>query len=119
MGNIKRVIKKCEVRTPLLNERFTVELCENVHVHYRNLRLEFPKQEFLFILRMLKTINEKEVENFNYGKDSFKSLIYSTSLPRKTEFNNRFQYEEQVNGQRHVHYKNMRLEFREDMDGIL
>ena len=54
MGNIKRILRKNKVSKPLLNNRFTVELCENVHLHYRNLRLEFPKDEFLHILRLLK-----------------------------------------------------------------
>jgi hypothetical protein len=119
MGHIKNIIKKAKVDTPLLNNRFTVELCENVHIHYRNLRIEFPKDEFLLILKKLKSVSEEKVKNFVYGKDNFVSLIHSLDLPEETEFNDRFQLEEQVNGQVHVHYKNLRLELREDFDGIL
>ena len=111
MGKIKKIIKKQEVSTPQLNNRFTVELCENVHIHYRNLRLEFPKEEFLQILKMLKSIDEKKVEEFQYAPDKFYSMIHSLDLPDKTEWNNRLQVEEQVNGQYHIHYKNLRLEF--------
>ena len=118
MGNIKRIIKKTKVSKPLLNNRFTVELCENVHIHYRNLRLEFPKEEFLLILQLLKGVNEDEVRNFNYEASNFKGIVHSMKLPNDTEYDNRFQYEEQVNGQYHVHYKNLRLEFKRDMDGI-
>ncbi len=118
MGNIKRIIKKSKVPTPLLNKRFTVELCENVHIHYRNLRLEFPKEEFLLILKKLKSLDAEVIENFIYGSNTFKSLICDMDLPDKTEWNDRFQYEEQVNGQYHLHYKNMRLELREE-DGLL
>jgi len=119
MGHIKNIIKQAKVCKPLLNNRFTVELCENVHIHYRNLRMEFPKDEFLLILKKLKSINEEEVKQFVYGKDQFESMIHSLDLPEETEFNDRFQVEEQMNGQVHVHYKNLRLELRGDFDGIL
>jgi hypothetical protein len=37
-------------------------------------------------------------------------------LPDKTEFNDRYQIEEQVNGQYHIHYRNLRLEFNNKGD---
>ena len=97
----------------MLNERFTVELCENVHVHYRNLRLEFPKEEFLKILRVMKSLDEEEIENFEYGDDrpiNIKSLFEGYILPKETEFNNRLILEEQVGGHYHLHYRNLRVE---------
>lgn len=111
MGQIRHIVRQQVVPTPLLNNRFTVELCENVHIHYRNMRLEFPKEEFLLILKKLKSLDESEIENFNYSSGAFKSLISSLDLPNETEFNKRFQVEEQVNGQYHIHYKNIRMEF--------
>lgn len=117
MGDIKRILFNEKTQDPLLNKRFTIELCENVHLHYRNLRLEFPKEEFLLIFKKLKALKEQEIEDFHYG-DNVKFLIYDEDLPDKTEFNDRFQVEEQVNGQYHIHYKNIRLEFRKDFDGL-
>jgi len=117
MGDIKKVLFKCSVPAPLQSDRITVELCENVHLHYRNLRLEFPKKEFLLILRKLKQLDERDIKNFEYGK-GLKFLISDHDLPIKTEFNNRLQVEEQENGLFHIHYKNMRIEFRDDWDGI-
>lgn len=117
MGDIKEVIFKSSIQEPLQNRRITVELCENVHLHYRNLRLEFPKEEFLLILRKLKSLDEKEIDEFAYG-EGLKFLINDHDLPEKTEFNDRFQIEEQTNGLHHIHYKNMRIEFRDNCDGF-
>jgi hypothetical protein len=46
MGRIATILKEKELPAPKLNNRFTCELCENIHIHYRNLRLEFTKEEF-------------------------------------------------------------------------
>ena len=116
MGNIKKVLLNEDVETPLFNNRLTVELCENVHIHYRNLRLEFSKEEFLQILRELKQIDEGTVESFEYGENSFLSLINKEILPDTCEFDKRLQIEEQVEGHCHVHYRNLRIELRNLMD---
>lgn len=110
MGNIREVIYKNKVPSSLLNNRITVELCENVHFHYRNLRLEFPKEEFLLILRKLKNIDESEIEGFEFGEDKFKPLINDFDLPETTEFDDRLQIEEQLEGHYHMHYRNLRIE---------
>ena len=110
MGNIKEVLYNREVPKSMLNDRLTVELCENVHLHYRNLRLEFSKEEFLFLLKHLKSVDEKIVEEFEYGDDKFQSLIQTFDLPESTEFDNRLQVESQVEGHYHVHYRNLRIE---------
>lgn len=112
MGNIKEILYKEEVPKSLLNKRFTIELCENVHMHYRNLRLEFSKEEFLFLLKHLKSLDEDEIENFLYGRD-FKFLVKTFDLPDKTEFDDRLQIEEQVEGHYHVHYRNLRVETKD------
>lgn len=110
MGLIKRIIEYMKVGKPPHNTRFTVELCENVHVHYRNLRLEFSPDEFVRILDRLKQIDLSIVKNFKYSPDSFREIVHLT-LPEKTEFDDRLQIEEQQNGQTHIHYRNLRLEF--------
>lgn len=110
MGNTKNIIKKQIVPVPQQNNRITVELCENIHLHYRNLRLEFTKEEFLPIVKLVKSLDEKKIEEFEYGPDKFKALIYQNTLPDNTEFNDRLQIEEQEEGHFHVHYRNLRIE---------
>lgn len=110
MGNIREILYQRKVPKSMLNSRLTVELCENVHFHYRNLRLEFSKEEFLFILKHLKDIDENKVENFEYGEGKFEGLINTFCLPESTEFDDRLQIEEQAEGHYHVHYRNLRIE---------
>jgi len=105
----------------MLNKRLTVELCENVHLHYRNLRLEFPKEEFLEIVKVIKGLDEEEIENFEYGKKNFKSLFKGSVLPAEAEFDNRLVLEEQAGGKPgttgyHLHYRNLRIEYRIEYD---
>lgn len=109
MGQIKKIIKTAVVPEPLFNTRLVVELCENVHVHYRNIRLEFDKNEFLILLDAFKQINADDVTQFKFGSDKYKNLVQKT-LPPTTEFNARLQIEEQVEGHYHIHYRNLRIE---------
>lgn len=110
MGVIKKILVEKEVPTPKLNQRLTVELCENVHLHYRNLRLEFPKKEFVQILKLLKELDPQYIEQFEFGEKKFECIVHTNELPAETEFNRRLQIEEQQDGSLHVHYRNLRLE---------
>ncbi|MDA1190351.1 MAG: hypothetical protein O3A46_01560 [Candidatus Poribacteria bacterium] len=110
MGRIRNIIRRAFVREPMLNRRMTVDLCENVHLHYRNLRLEFPKEEFLFILRALKSLDEEKIENFPYAPDAWEEILHTTDLPKRAEHNHRLQVEEQMEGHYHLHYRNLRIE---------
>jgi len=110
MGQVKRVLFQSKCKKPMLNNRMTIELCENVHIHYRNLRLEFPKEEFLTILKAFKSIDEKQIEEFDYNENSFKEIFSTHDLPEKTEFDDRIVLEEQVGGHLHLHYRNLRIE---------
>ena len=111
MGRIAVILKKEKVSKPALNNRFTVELCENIHIHYRNLRLEFTKEEFLYILKLLKGINEHEVETFKYSNYAYKELVKEFGLPESVWYDDRLQIERQKEGHYHIHYRNLRLEF--------
>lgn len=110
MGRIKSIISQKEVSIPNFNNRFTVELCENIHLHYRNIRLEFTQDEFILILEYLKSINKNDIINFKYSDYSFKCLVEQFNLPENVFYNKRLQIEEQIEGHFHFHYRNLRIE---------
>ena len=112
MGRTVKILKKTSIPASLCNTRFTVELCENVHLHYRNIRLEFKKDEFLHILNLLQKIDKNEIKNFSYNNYNFKLLIEDFNLPSKCEYDKRLQIEWQKEGHYHIHYRNCRLEFK-------
>lgn len=112
MGRTVKILKNKKVKPSLCNTRFTVELCENVHMHYRNIRLEFKKEEFLHILSLLSKIDRKKIENFPYNDYNFELLVEDFDLPSSCEYNNRLQIELQKEGHYHIHYRNCRLEFK-------
>ena len=110
MGRIRKILRRATVKQPRLNNRLTIDLCENVHLHYRNLRLEFPPDEFLFILQQLKSLDEDAVRSFPYRPDAWEEPLHSVELPDAAEFDDRLQVEEQMEGHFHLHYRNLRLE---------
>jgi hypothetical protein len=48
MGNVYSELSKAKLKEypEYYSTRFVVEECENIHIHYRNLRLEFSVDEF-------------------------------------------------------------------------
>lgn len=110
MGEIKQVIMERQVPAPMFNDSLRVELCENVHIHYRNIRLEFDKDEFLLFRECMVRSNPARVAEFPYGKDH--QLLATARLPEETTFNERMRVEEQTDGSYHIHYRNVRGEFR-------
>lgn len=114
--NSEILMSRDDVPKSPCNNSLCVDLCENVHLHVRNVRLEFQKEEFLILLRHLKSLSEEYIEKFNYGPDMIRR--FCVELPETTEFDTRMQVEKLVNGQYHFHYRNLRLE-AEKLEDIL
>ena len=112
MGRTVKILTKKEVPPSLCNTRFTVELCEKIHIHYRNIRLEFKKEEFLHILNLLSKIDVETIKNFPYNDYNFNLLVEDFNLPPLCEYSDRLQIEKQKEGHYHIHYRNCRLEFK-------
>jgi len=49
MGNVYKIlsVRKIKPQPDYFADRLIIELCENIHLHYRNLRIELSKSEFL------------------------------------------------------------------------
>jgi hypothetical protein len=110
VGQIKSIVKAYELSSPVLqNNRLCLELCENVHLHYRNLRLEFSPQEYLLFKKIFERVTEHEVLSFKYGPERYEQVA-RMDLPDSTEFDKRVQLEEQVEGHFHLHFRNLRVE---------
>jgi hypothetical protein len=56
MGNVYKILgeKTINVIPDHYSSRMVVELCENIHLHYRNLRIEFSWNEFADFHRGMK-----------------------------------------------------------------
>jgi hypothetical protein len=92
---------------PLLKKRLSVDLCENIHVHYQNLRFEFSREEFMCLWEAVAGLDLDRLPVFGFG------TLCSSVLPAATEWDDRLQLEEQVEGHYHLHYRNLRVEFRD------
>lgn len=61
MGHVYKILSNATLKpsTDFFSQRMVVEECENIHLHYRNLRLEFSIDEFyIFAEKMQKAAEE-------------------------------------------------------------
>ncbi len=56
MGHVYEELSKKKIlqRSKYFSDRLILELCENIHLHYRNIRLEFDGNEFADFYRCFK-----------------------------------------------------------------
>lgn len=105
---------KVDVDNQLLNTRLCVDLSENIHIHYRDLRLEFSKKEFGEFFTILNDVkNYLNTNMYEEGISAFKDFAVNID-ERSAYFPNRLQIELLRNGTYHIHYNNMRLELTKE-----
>ena len=72
MGNVFKELSRETIKpqTQYFASRLVVELCENIHIHYRNLRLELSDAEFI---QFAHKINEalKKLKEYRLEKTIF------------------------------------------------
>jgi len=102
----------------LCSTRLCIDICENIHIHHRDLRLEFSIPEWNNFAELIKLsdielkhqISNGYVENESH--DLRKQL--KIDIQNKPDyFPDRIQIELQENGTIHLHYFDIRLEFNE------
>lgn len=145
MGAIKKVLSERELpERELHNSRLFVDLSENVHIHFREIRLMFGVEEFFEFTDVIRE-SAKEVKKYlkkhpDYKEQEvFDGLLVAGGIKRQTTplqkspkpheskyFPNRLQIElqeEKVIDSVHIHYRDYRLvmnfeTFREFTNGM-
>ena len=124
MGKIKRVLAQKQLRhiSDIYSDLFTVERCENFHIHIRNLRLMFNKDEFEYFCNTIKASYDEWIRRGRPYPEKEKSVpdylfngkINSTHGERPTDFAIEEQDHSQVpwmpKDMHHIHYKSLRLD---------
>jgi hypothetical protein len=131
MGAIKKILANKELpERELHNSRLFVDLSENAHIHYRELRLMFGVEEFFEFTDIIRE-SAKEVKSYlkkhpGYKEQEvFDGLLVAGGLKRQTSplqkspkpheskyFPNRLQIElqeEEVIDSVHIHFRDYRL----------
>lgn len=131
MGAIKQYLVKGKLKErELHNSRLFVDLCENIHIHYREYRFVFSLDEFFEFANILekstKDIRNYLTQNPDYqegrlrdlvivagGRDRQMKCLENSPHPHVTKYyNNDFAIELQENfvvDEIHIHYRDFRL----------
>lgn len=117
MGHIKKLLgaETIPYRT-LTNTAIWGDLCENIHLHYRNIRLDFSEEEFatfrsaMFAIGL--NIEEQSTKN-NYKEGDPNFLIQATYnqplTPDSRYYPNRVSLELNRDNTCHFHYRDLRI----------
>ncbi len=117
MGHIKKVLAmgQVEPRTLTANAIWN-DLCENIHLHDRNIRLDFSMLEwsgFRAAINHLGKAVEHSIEELDFEEGNpniLRQLMYDVGLPSNSEyFTNRVTIELQKDNTVHFHYRDLRL----------
>lgn len=122
MGHIKQVLaeKTLEPRSVTPN-MIWVDLCENLHIHYRNLRLEFSVEEFAVFMCAMQNLykaaeHKMEDWKFEEGDPNFLTQIqFKKPLNNSSHYYpNRLVLEANRDGTFHLHYRDLRVHLSAD-----
>jgi len=110
---------------------FFIDIAENIHIHYRDLRMEFSRDEYFDFMRQMNELHdgvqewkdtnpdwtESDPETFNNKTVEWikNKTPYDMPLkPHSDYWDSRISIEKNVNGVYHVHWRNYRFEMIED-----
>lgn len=117
VGEIKKLLaaEKIPYRT-ITNRKLWGDLCENIHLHFRNLRLDFSHREWAQFCMGVQSIGmnvEREIERTNHreGDPNFLlQIAFNEPLtPDSKYYPNRATIELQRDNTVHLHYRDLRI----------
>lgn len=75
MGNIYKILgeNKSKAQSDYYPDRFVVELCENVHIHYRNIRIELSMNEMMDFYRIMRDAKDN-LQEYLFGNAEIKNI---------------------------------------------
>ncbi len=121
MGHIKKVLAmdRLPARSVTPNMIWT-DLCENVHLHYRNVRLDFSEKEFALFRAAIHNLGMAvehiaEREDYEEGDPNFLiQQMFNEPLQTDSDYySDRALIEWQRDRTVHFHYRDLRLHFSE------
>lgn len=82
MGHVYKLLKQVEIpdAPAYFSNRLVLEQCENIHLHYRNLRLEFTAEEFVQLYQAVKE-GLRPMQEYVLGQAEQKILPLTDILP--------------------------------------
>lgn len=122
MGHVDKVLGKVitSKETKYYNDFFSIEVCENFHLHWRNMRLQFTPEEFQILasaMRAALTRWELLRKPYPYPETIYLIKPWGT-LPKEQLFSDEIKIEQQVKNPNlpeiHFHYKNARIDLSKD-----
>lgn len=117
MGKIRKVLAMDEIEPRSLTASAVwTDLCEDVHLHYRNIRLDFSEKEWAHFRAAIHQLGmaleeSAEINNYREGDPNFLiQQIYNTPLRTDSDYYaNRATIELQKDNTVHFHYRDLRL----------
>lgn len=119
MGNIlKHLAARILPKRTITATSIWTDLCENIHLHYRNLRLDMSEREwaeFVCAIRSLQNALDHSADKYRYeeGDPNFLvHLAYNNPLKANSDYYpNRATLEFEADETVHFHYRDVRLHF--------
>ena len=80
MGTVKLILAETKLRDrEKHNSRMFVDLCENIHIHYREYRFVFSLAEYFEFANIISK-STQDVRNYLYQNPAFEEQGYRTTL---------------------------------------
>ena len=97
-------------------DRLDVEDCEDIHLHYRNRRLEFSDEEFLTFADCVSRA-ASELRERRRNKENRQMLLASSAVVSECKYYPaKFTMEANEDGSYHFHYRDLRVDFNSDQE---